>query len=738
MQNTIDILDHIDPAALSYDEWLAVGMAIQHEGGTAQDWDDWSRRDTARHRDGECARKWTGFRGNGAPITGGTLVDLAKRQGWSPPSRDLGRAFGWDDVVISPDDDLRVVDLDWIEDADLQAPDDWDPVRDLSTYIRTLFEAQEHVGYVVDSWTADDGKRLPQKGCYARTAGEILDALGKCNGDIQAAVGDYDPDVGAWIRFNPLDGKGVADSNVTAFRFALVESDDIPIERQAAIYRDLELPVAVLVHSGKRSLHAIVRIDAGSIEEYRERVNFLFKVLEKNGIEKKARGNRNPSRLSRMPGVVRGDGRQYIVALNQGRPSWEDWRAYIEEANDSLPDFECLADVFDNLPDLAPALIDGVLREGHKLLISGPSKAGKSFLLLQLVTAIAEGRDWLGWQCRQGKVLYVNLELDRVSCLHRLKNLYAARGWNPDNIANIDLWNLRGKAVPMDALAPKLIRRALKKRYTAVVIDPIYKVITGDENAADKMAHFCNQFDRVCAELGSAVIYCHHHSKGAQGGKSARDRSSGSGVFARDPDAILDIIELAIPESLRKQVINRAVCDELARVLDAVQPDWRDAISQDDALVADKMVIETRRILGPGSEIDDKIDAVTARATKWSGWRLEGTLREFPQPETKSFWFRAPLHVLDQDHLLADAKADGEEPPWRKTRDERDKTAAIKSKQQRETVEMAYHQMAFQGLQITVQTMADHLGISDKTVRRRVQQHPQMTVQDGAVKWENQ
>lgn len=41
----------------------------------------------------------------------------------------------------------------------------------------------------------------------------------------------------------------------------------------------------------------------------------------------------------------------------------------------------------------------------------------------------------------------------------------------------------------MDRLAPKLIRRA-QKRYIAVVIDPIYKVITGDENSADQMAHF--------------------------------------------------------------------------------------------------------------------------------------------------------------------------------------------------------------------------------------------------------
>ena len=112
----------------------------------------------------------------------------------------------------------------------------------------------------------------------------------------------------------------------------------------------------------------------------------------------------------------------------------------------------------------------------------------------------------------------------------------------------------------MDKLAPKLIRRAAKKNYMAIIIDPIYKVITGDENSADQMANFCNQFDKVCNELGCAVIYCHHHSKGSQGGKRSMDRASGSGVFARDPDAMLALIELDVTDDLRKQEQNKTVC----------------------------------------------------------------------------------------------------------------------------------------------------------------------------------
>ena len=141
----------------------------------------------------------------------------------------------------------------------------------------------------------------------------------------------------------------------------------------------------------------------------------------------------------------------------------------------------------------------------------------------------------------------------------------------------------------MDKLAPKLIRRAAKKNYIAIIIDPIYKVITGDENSADQMAKFCNQFDKVCTELGCAVIYCHHHSKGRQGDKRSMDRASGSGVFARDPDALLDMIELSISEDLREQESNNAVGRTCMTALQAAGK--LDKVSQDD-LCSGKAALE--------------------------------------------------------------------------------------------------------------------------------------------------
>ncbi|MDT2735504.1 AAA family ATPase, partial [Enterococcus thailandicus] len=109
---------------------------------------------------------------------------------------------------------------------------------------------------------------------------------------------------------------------------------------------------------------------------------------------------------------------------NIGKSTWDEWVEWIESVNDDLPDPESLDSLFDQEIELAPELIKGMLRQGHKMLIAGPSKAGKSFSLIQLAIAIAEGRQWFGFDCAQGKVLYVNLELDERSAKMRFVDIY--------------------------------------------------------------------------------------------------------------------------------------------------------------------------------------------------------------------------------------------------------------------------------------------------------------------------
>lgn len=724
------LLEYIDPSRCSYQEWVNVGMALKHEGYSAQDWDAWSLRDSRRYHAGECSRKWESFREMSSEIvTGGTIYQMAVDGGFVPsPNEELE----WDSEITAPG---VVISPGWVEGREVMEPKSWHPGKEASRYIETLFEPGEVIGYVMQSRLDEEKQKyIPKnKGTYTLTAGEILEKISKHGDDLGAALGDYDPKAGGWIRFNPLDGQGVRNNNVTEYRYALVESDDLDIDKQNSIIRELELPVAVLMFSGGKSVHAIVRVDAADYKEYQKRVEYLYQICEKNGLKVDTQ-NKNPSRLSRLPGCQRGDKKQFIIDTNIGKQSWTEWQEWIEAVNDNLPDVEELSSVWDHMPELAPPLIDGILRQGHKMLIAGPSKAGKSFLQIELCIAIAEGRRWLGRKCAQGRVLYVNLELDPASCLHRFKDVYTALGWPAKHLHNIDIWNLRGKTVPMDKLAPKLIRRAQKKGYCAVIIDPIYKVITGDENSAEQMAKFCNQFDKICSELGVAAIYCHHHSKGSQSGKKSMDRASGSGVFARDPDAMLDIIELSIPEAMRKQQEDKAVCKACRVYLDA-HYSWQDDLSEDDLLNARTLLSYCENSLSKWqmNDLRYQIEEEKKKALGRTAWCLEATLREFPGFDPINVWFDYPVHRMDESGALGDIQLDDDKPMWQKAAEKNKKNAGKRKDDRKQALQEAVENGNF-GDAPTVADVAGYLGKSERTIRDMIREHGGYRLENGMIK----
>lgn len=712
-----EALDFVSPSALTYEEWLMVGMGLKEAGRPVAVWEQWSARDGGRYHKGECIKKWESFHGSSKPVTQSSIFQLAYEHGWSGPA---GHVLDWGDELTVGPQQPALVDPRWVEEQELHLPDTWEPAQQLKRYLQALFEPDEYVAYVTESFMAAD-RRRPAKGCWDRTAGQLIEELDACGGDVGKVMGDCDPEIGAWICFNPVDGTGRKDANVTSYRYALVECDNMEPGKQLAAIHQMELPCAALVYSGGKSIHAIVRVNAPDYAEYRKRVDHLYATCQKNGLTLDQQ-NRNPSRLSRMPGILRAGQKQALLETNVGKSCWEDWCDWVEACTDDLPDTECLADDWDDLPPLADALISGVLRQGHKMLLAGPSKAGKSFALIELCIAIAEGKTWLGrFSCAQGKVLYINLELDRPSCLHRFKDVYTAMGLAPDNLRNIDIWNLRGASVPMDKLAPKLIRRAGKKGYTAVILDPIYKVITGDENSADQMAKFCNQFDVVCRALDCAVIYCHHHSKGAQGGKRSMDRASGSGVFARDPDAMLDMTELTITDAIREQLHNKAACRVIKAMLD--KRGHADAYGPDDALSKSRMLTIAKEKLGLADlrAIDAEVATAQKKADSMTAWRIEGTLREFASFAPVNLWFDYPVHKLDSG-LLEDLQPDSDfRTLGAKGASRRWGDKAKQSKDRKAELDTAFEACMMDG-EVTVYSLGEYMDLKPRTVKNRLKE----------------
>ena len=138
-------------------------------------------------------------------------MQLAKEGGWQP---SRGQELDWNDTIEK--DELVVIDKDWIEGKEFRIPDEWEPVKQLITYLETLFESTDKVGYTTRATKGDGGRIAPAKGCWDRTAGQLIEKLSACGGDIGAVLGDYNPEYGAWIRFNPLPSRITTPISLTA------------------------------------------------------------------------------------------------------------------------------------------------------------------------------------------------------------------------------------------------------------------------------------------------------------------------------------------------------------------------------------------------------------------------------------------------------------------------------------------------------------------------------------------
>lgn len=338
----------------------------------------------------------------------------------------------------------------------------------------------------------------------------------------------------------------------------------------------------------------------------------------------------------------------------------------------SIPEPFVLSDIWNTEIKLAPERIGGVLRQGHKMILTAPSKAGKTFCMMELAVAIASGGEWLGFQCSKGKVLYVNFELSAESCYSRFLKIGTALKLTSKDAENITVWNLRGYNVPFEHLALNLAVKVKGAQIDLVILDPIYKCFSGSENEQEAVTRFCNCVDLI-AEAGASVIYTHHHSKGIQGNKSSIDRGSGSGVFARDADAILDMIEVNLPGE---------------------------------------------------RQIDPNSPNVTA-------WQLEGVLREFAPFKPKKLYFRYPLHVVCNDGALDDAK-----PRTSNQRGGNARGAQMQTKKAKNMQDFlkAFDEMSADLQPVKIKALADCIGVDDKTARRYAADIGGFVISQGTIK----
>ena len=346
------------PVPSRYDDWRNLSFAAKAAGLDFDTWDAWCQR--GENYDAKnCNTKswWDRIAPNGG-ITAGTLVFCAKQHGWRPTRGTAGDGArpDWNtplppvgqrrqpqgrpqqknqgQQMKQPDQPLHTVQQLVI--SPVKEPgEEWKPLDDFVKYLEAVFKPGETISICTQAgFTPKYNKWHPANNGIVFLV-EILCVASKKNANycVTDVIGSYNQNAGAWIRLNPVvNGNGTND-DVADYRHALVECDGIPVEEQLARYRALNLPCSAIVHSGGKSIHAIVKIGARDAKEYSERVARLFEICKAQGIELD-KANKNPSRFSRLPGVMRGNQKQYLIDTNCGAESWDAWMAWIKEQQD--------------------------------------------------------------------------------------------------------------------------------------------------------------------------------------------------------------------------------------------------------------------------------------------------------------------------------------------------------------------------------------------------------------------
>jgi RecA-family ATPase len=186
-----------------------------------------------------------------------------------------------------------------------------------------------------------------------------------------------------------------------------------------------------------------------------------------------------------------------------------------------------------------PVVIQGLLYQGGKLLISAPSKSRKSFLIFELLYCCANGFEWWGKSVPSGEVLLLNFELMPWEVRARFEMIQTSYGLG--NFDRIDVINLRGLQFKYHELSV-IARDAGPKKYVLTGLDPAYKLLAGlRENDSGDITRLLAAIEAFATELEAAAVINHHFAKGDASVKEAIDRASGSGVWARDPDGLISL-----------------------------------------------------------------------------------------------------------------------------------------------------------------------------------------------------
>ena len=156
-------------------------------------------------------------------------------------------------------------------------------------------------------------------------------------------------------------------------------------------------------------------------------------------------------------------------------------------------------------------LVQGVLPKAGIAAIYGDTKSGKSFLAIDLLLAVAEGREWFGYQTEAVPATYLALE-GQAGVSQRVLASSVSRGEPSERFKVIAQDFSLTNPDDVNELAACLVQSG--RQGGVLIIDTLARATAGlDENASRDMGQVIQAVSKLQSLVGGLVILVHHTGK---------------------------------------------------------------------------------------------------------------------------------------------------------------------------------------------------------------------------------
>lgn len=145
-------------------------------------------------------------------------------------------------------------------------------------------------------------------------------------------------------------------------------------------------------------------------------------------------------------------------------------------------------------------------------MLFGKEGSYKTMLGLRLATCVAEGKEWLGFNTpeRGANVLYINAEVPADMIHARVRQINSSvelRG-------KLYIWNRYDFRIDQDVWFEKLAEVIDRYKINLIVLDPLYKIVSGDMVEPVVVENFQRVVDKLVNTHHVAVFTVSHARKG--------------------------------------------------------------------------------------------------------------------------------------------------------------------------------------------------------------------------------